>query len=320
MESMVMWIVSVAAGLILFLAAAVLLFIAGRRSAIPKRYDQAAKTGRPIEALYAARGPHAVAHRTLDAPAPCGRLTVDYPAARDGGPYPLVVMANGTGVPASRYRHVFSHLAFWGFVVVGNEDRNARSGASCAASLDAVLALSDDPDSPLHGLVDARRIGVGGHSQGGVGAIRAVTAQANGHLYKALWTASATSSFWGQDGALGASWRYDVSSIRIPYLMVAGTGPADAGSAARFEDAQGQGICPLWSMRENLAALPGEAPALMARRKHADHAQMLYAADGYMTAWFMAHLHGDARAAAAFFGPQAELFANPLWTDAAARP
>ena len=112
MESMVMWIVSVAAALILFLAAAaVLLFIAGRRSAVPKRYDQAAKTGGPIEALYAARGPHAVAHRTLDAPAPCGRLTVDYPAARDGGPYPLVVMANGTGVPASRYRHVFSHLA-----------------------------------------------------------------------------------------------------------------------------------------------------------------------------------------------------------------
>ena len=41
-------------------------------------------------------------------------------------------------------------------------------------------------------------------------------------------------------------------------------------------------------------------------------------ADGYMTAWFMCWLKDDAEAEKAFFGENAELFANPNWQDAAA--
>ena len=37
--------------------------------------------------------------------------------------WPVVVMANGTGVLATRYVPIFEHLASWGFVVVGNQDR-----------------------------------------------------------------------------------------------------------------------------------------------------------------------------------------------------
>ncbi|MEK5056858.1 hypothetical protein ACFSVM_09740 [Paenibacillus shunpengii] len=55
----------------------------------------------------------------------------------------------------------------------------------------------------------------------------------------------------------------------------------------------------------------------MARRKDADHGQMLYYADGYVTASFMYHLKGDEEAANAFFGENAEIIHNEKWQETA---
>lgn len=49
----------------------------------------------------------------------------------------------------------------------------------------------------------------------------------------------------------------------------------------------------------------------------ADHSDMLYSADGYVTAWFMYWLQGDEQAGKAFFGETAELLQNPLYQNAA---
>ena len=51
-------------------------------------------------------------------------LQVYYPAnlKTEQRAWPLVLMANGTGIRASKYKAVFRHLASWGFIVVGNED------------------------------------------------------------------------------------------------------------------------------------------------------------------------------------------------------
>lgn len=45
----------------------------------------------------------------------------------------------------------------------------------------------------------------------------------------------------------------------------------------------------------------------MARKKGCEHGQMLYSADGYVTAWFMWQLKSDQNAAKAFVGSDAEI-------------
>ncbi|HDS1748529.1 MULTISPECIES: hypothetical protein [Pseudomonas] len=47
-------------------------------------------------------------------------------------------------------------------------------------------------------------------------------------------------------------------------------------------------------------SLKGNGLSVMARRKQADHGEMLYKGDGYMTAWFRYLLTQDSEAARAF--------------------
>lgn len=61
--------------------------------------------------------------------------------------------------------------------------------------------------------------------------------------------------------------------------------------------------------------MPEGVDKVIARRTDADHGDMLYTADGYMTAWFMYWLKGDEAAGKAFFGENAELLSNPNWQD-----
>ena len=276
------------------------------------------ETTMPIETKYTALGGYDVSYTEFEAENDTyKKYEVWYPSEmkESSSTYPLVIMANGTGVPASKYKSVFNHLASWGFIVVGNEDENSRTGASTSATLDFMLNLNKDSKSDFYGKIDVNNIGVGGHSQGGVGTINAVTNQKNGSYYKAMYTASTTSSFWGQEDKLGTEWSYDVSKINIPYFMVTGTGYFDAGTAEDITATEGQGICPLWSISENYNYIPDTVTKVMARRANTDHGDMLFNADGYMTAWFMWLLKGDEEAANAFVGDHAEIMANSLYQD-----
>ena len=240
-----------------------------------------------------------------------------YPSAlagEEGREWPIVVMANGTGVPASRYTPVFRHLASWGFVVIGNEMQNSWSGGASAGALDLLAELNEDPSSLFYHKLDLDNVGSAGHSQGAIGAINAVTAQPNGDSYKALYLASTPSSLY----ASTLEWAYDPALIDVPCFMTAGTGLLDAGEAGSpevAEEAQEVSISPLWSQEENYGLIPDSVPKLRARRTGADHAEMLPWPDGYMTAWFMYWLQGDEAAGRAFFGPDAEIVHNPLWQD-----
>lgn len=53
----------------------------------------------------------------------------------------------------------------------------------------------------------------------------------------------------------------------------------------------------------------------MARRNDCDHGEMLYYADGYVTAWFMWQLQEDMYAASAFTGDEPEIMRNSLYQD-----
>ena len=53
----------------------------------------------------------------------------------------------------------------------------------------------------------------------------------------------------------------------------------------------------------------------MAVRAGAQHGEMLYSADGYVTAWCMWYLKNDENAAQAFIGDMPELMTNKLYQN-----
>ena len=53
----------------------------------------------------------------------------------------------------------------------------------------------------------------------------------------------------------------------------------------------------------------------MMRRKETNHNEVLYAANGYVTAWFAWQLLGDGEAGKAFVGEDAEILHNSLYQD-----
>lgn len=281
-------------------------------------YYAQTQTGGEIEETYTAMGEYDVDYAEYPAQdLLIKQYKIWYPSAlagEEGREWPIVVMANGTGVPASRYAPVFRHLASWGFVVIGNEMQNSWSGGASAGALDLLAELNEDPSSLFYHKLDLDNVGSAGHSQGAIGAINAVTAQPNGDSYKALYLASTPSSLY----ASTLEWAYDPALIDVPCFMTAGTGLLDAGEAGSpevAEEAQEVSISPLWSQEENYGLIPDSVPKLRARRTGADHAEMLPWPDGYMTAWFMYWLQGDEAAGRAFFGPDAEIVHNTLWQD-----
>ena len=96
--------------------------------------------------------------------------------------------------------------------------------------------------------------------------------------------------------------------------MFAGTGDWDAGTAENPE-----GICPLYSLRENFDSLPSGTAAVIARRADCDHGDMLWRGDPYVTAWLRYWLYGDEYAGQAFFGGAPELETNAGWQDFASK-
>jgi len=102
--------------------------------------------------------------------------------AADAGPFPLVVFSHGfAGFPEQSVA-LTTHLASWGYVVAAPEhvERSlggllgtAAQGVEAStdpevlsATLDLVTASSEEPGSPIEGLVDPERVAVTGHSAG----------------------------------------------------------------------------------------------------------------------------------------------------------
>lgn len=99
-----------------------------------------------------------------------------------GGPYPLLVLSHGATGHPDEYAENIPAWAADGFVIaapifpltnrdvpgaLGNIGDVVNQPGDVSFVIDQVLAANDDPDSPLHGLVDPEAIGVVGHSLGG---------------------------------------------------------------------------------------------------------------------------------------------------------
>ena len=258
----------------------------------------------PLEEHYQGRGEYTVKQASLSD----GWTTIWYP--EEEGTYPLILIGNPTGAPATTYPHFFERLASWGFVVAGNEEQNMGSGGSLSSLLDTSLAEGRDPASPLYGKIDEEHIGIFGYSQGGVGAVNAVTKYPNGSKIDTLFTASAVDP---KCGSYYGWFYYDPTNLTIPCFIMASTGLSDDSGGDR-STGQG-GWAPLESLKEMYDILPDDVMKVRARARGSEHGDMIRRTPGYLTAWMLYQLKGDEEAGQAFLGEDAEILKNPRWQD-----
>ncbi len=279
-------------------------------------YYKYLETQQQLDEKYSELGTYDVSYKSIEADSDIWKeYVIWYPTELENSSdkYPVVVVANGTGTTASKYKTFFKHLASWGFIVIGNEDENSRNGESSSMSLDYILKLNKDENSIFYNKVDIENIGIKGHSQGGVGAINAINNWDNGNMYKVLYTASITSHYHSKE--LGDDWGYDETKITIPYFFIAGTGGWDSGSATNIYDKDNpQGISPLYAMNNIYNNIKSEYK-VMGRLVNVDHGDTFKQADGYMTAWFLWHLQNSTEASKVFLGDDAEILKNKRYQD-----
>lgn len=312
-------IIMIVLGILIVAAIAIIMGLAAEKSVHYYKYSDA--TG-DIEKKYTDMGSLEVTSREYTSKDDSiKKFVIWYPKnlENETEKYPVVLWANGTGSNSETYDSFFKHLCSHGFIVVGNDDANTRTGASLNAGIDFLISENENKESPLYGKIDLDNIGIGGHSQGGPAVFNMATKQPHADMVKTVYAVSATSTYHTdiyKDG-----WEYDISKVNVPTFLTAGTGLWDAGTAEtkdqKNDDEKGiaQGICPLWSLEENYSALPDSVDKVYGRRINVDHGETHLKWDGYMTAWFSYYLKGDEEAGKAFFGENPELKENQNYQD-----
>lgn len=276
------------------------------KPAAPASYTTSTPTGGALEARYLTNGRHSVAEKDYRVFESFKCYEVWYPSdLADGDRCPVVVVSNGTGIPASKDKAVWEHYASWGMVVIATEESYSWNGFSSemcvrfAEKLDVQETIGDESGNALVGHLDLSHIAAIGHSQGGVGVANAVTSWDHAGSYTCAVMLSPTNL----DLAHSLEWDYDPSAIQVPTLIMASTGSTDAG----FVVSQDQ----LRTIYDEIAS----PVKFMAVRNDCDHGEMLYRADGYVTAFLLWQLEGDKEAAAAFTGSNPELASNSCYED-----
>lgn len=270
------------------------------------------KSDSELESKYAGVGEYEVSKTAFESDDTLKNIRVWYPSELENSnsTYPLIVVTNASNTAARNYGAFFERLASWGFVVIGNDDRQAGTGSSTSKTLDYILELNDDADSIFYSKIDTDNIGAIGYSQGGAGAINAVTAFENSYNYKTLFTGSAAYPLLAKN----MGWEYDISKISIPYFMTAGTGKSDDTGVTDIENEYG-GVSPLIALTQNYDGVTNDVFKIRARITGAEHDEIQAKTDGYMTAWMLYQLQGDENAGKVFLGTDAEILSNSNWQD-----
>lgn len=293
---------------IIILAIAVLivvfLIIVSKIPAAPNDYQKTAKTGGEIESSYMKNGKYEVSVYEEPTLQGFGKYVTYYPTELTASDkkYPVIVISNGSGTPISKYPAVQKHLASWGFIVIGTEEESDWNGFAAEMCLRHLKRWNDnekigDTESIFYQKVDLENVGIVGHSQGGVGVINAVTTQAHKDIYKAAVSLSPTN----KELANNLEWEYDAALINTPIMLISGEGGGDdwVVTGEQLEDIYNDII----------------GNKLMVRRKDTAHNEVLYTANGYVTAWFMWLLQNDENAAKAFIGNNPEIMRNEQYQD-----
>lgn len=285
----------------------ILIVYASLKNAVPKNYWEKIESRAEIENKYNRLGNYETEKKVYDAPKDerdknDNHYVVWHP--KEKGTYPLIVMANGTGVPYNKYEDVFKHFASWGYVVIGNDYGTNWDGLHASESLDFALNTKEIVD-----IIDKNKIAIGGHSQGGMGIFNAINEYDNGKYYKVLFSLSPTNRDlgielkWGFDLDSNNAYAYKLDTIQIPTLLVAGTGPFDNDT-----------VSPLAEMEKAYNELNVDK-VMMRRSDNIDHGAILYEANGYVLAFLDYYLNGVEENEKVFFGNDAEIYNNERYQD-----
>lgn len=286
--------------LMVIIGLVVMLLVTGcTHSYCPADYSETVKTGGNIESTYLKNGSHTVAYFEQQSNEDFEKYEIWYPKELEStdASYPLIVVLNGTGVKASKYKAQFDHFASWGFIVIGTEEKESWDGIAADSSLAFMLKQNEDASSVFYHKVDTKNIGAMGHSQGGAGVFNAITEHDHSSYYKTAVSVSPTN----EQQAISLGWHYDLSKINIPVFLLAGTKGDFEMKHVLSEEAMND-------MYDKISS-----PKAKARKLDCEHGDMLYSADGYITAWFMWQLTGDEEAGKAFIGDCPELLNNELY-------
>ena len=273
-----------------------------------------ADSAAPVEAKYSVNGAYDV--KTVKFNSGEKRFSIYklwYPAAleTEARSYPVIVYSNGTGAVCDTEGDFLTFLASWGYIVVGNDDKATGLGESSSKGLDFVLSLNEKADSLFFGKVDADKIALVGHSQGGSSTINAASIGKydNAAFVKTIVAISAphaalAASFWQQTP-------YDASLVSCPAFLIAGDGAVDAGDGKSDEN----GICRLdIGLTANMNSIRNDN-VVIGQRVDTDHGTIVKNGRGYVMAWLNAILLNDAECAAAFDSQDGEFYNNDNWQN-----
>lgn len=203
------------------------------------------------ETFVDASRPTAAGAETPERPDRTLRTRIVFPTG-GAGPFPLLVLSHGATGHPDEYAEQIPVWAADGFVVaapefpltnrdvpgaMGNIGDVANQPGDVSFVIDEVLAAGDDPDSPLHGVVDADSVGLVGHSLGGATtwATAFNTATRDDRIDSATVFAGLTLDM--PDGA----WAFDSG---LPLLVL--HGDADDVPIAMDQAAYDQAVAPKW--------------------------------------------------------------------------
>lgn len=267
-----------------------------------KGYNEKIEVGGEIEKNYLQNGIFETSKTIAKEEKPINKYTIYYPSELESNDkeYPMVLLVNGTGGKATKYEPMLKQLASWGFIVVGTQDKGTGSGESSITTLNYMLSENEIVNSIFYRKIDKDNIGISGFSQGGAGTIRAITMFDESHYFK---TAVPLSPVSEKTAEQMTHYPYDSSKINCPILMLSGT-------SGEFEIETVIPLSEMNKMYEKISSLK-----VMGRRVGMTHDDMLYQAQGYVTAWFMWQLQGDEEAKNAFHGENAEILNNELYQD-----
>lgn len=149
MQKFVMTILKIVLLIIAVVAVGIVAFILFAQHRETNYYKYTEAIGE-IEKKYTALGDKEVSHKEYDADDDViGKYAFWYPSEleSDNNKYPVVIFATGTGSTSSTYKPFLTHLSSWGFISVGNDDKNTRTGASLEKTIKFLIAENENKDS-----------------------------------------------------------------------------------------------------------------------------------------------------------------------------
>jgi hypothetical protein len=254
-----------------------------------------------VEAKYKANGTWTVSTSVVT-DSTGAAYTLFYPTnlGQGGFKHPIITWGNGTNAVPTQYTATLTDLASWGFVVVASNSKNTGWGTEMWAGTQYMLQQNTTSGSIFYQKLNPAKVGAAGHSQGATGALNA-TVLSNGVITSSL-TSELVDPFWFSDQAQMP----DFTKLTHSVFLVSGTSDF---------------LCSAAQQTTYYGKLPG--PAQKAALKGGGHNVIQGSTpnlqQGYVTAWFMYTLQGDAVARSAFVGTAPEINGNTGWANQAAK-